>query len=298
MKVSALGYVRMQMRDPSQWLRFGEDVLGFVGETVADGSVRLKMDDAPFRYLVEKGDADRFLAAAWECGDQAQYEGFREALASAGALTGEGDAEQAERRNVTGVAFATDPSGNSLEIYHGRTGQGAGFSSPIEGLEFITDPMGMGHVVLPAQAFEDTAAFYQDLLGFGLSDELILPPPAEGAPEQLLHFLHADNPRHHSIGLYNYPSPSGLVHVMAEANSLDGVGLCLDRVKAADFPIVASLGRHWNDGMVSFYFIAPGGIPVEYGYDGRQFHDWAGVEPTRGGIADIWGHAYNFPQDG
>lgn len=294
MKISALGYVRLRMRDPSEWLRFGEAVLGFVGETAADGGVQLRMDSAPFRYLVEKGDEDRFLAAAWQCQDQIQYEGFMEALAGAGALSGEGSEEEAERRGVIQVAFAEDPSGNAFEIYHGRTG-GAPFSSPIEGVEFLTEPMGMGHVVLPAPQFETTVAFYKDLLGFGLSDDLRLPPPAEGAPEQHLNFLHADNPRHHSLGLYNYQVPSGVAHIMAEANSLDSVGHCLDRVKAAGQPIVASLGRHWNDGMVSFYFLAPGGIPMEYGYDGRQCQDWTGFEPTSGVVADLWGHEYNFP---
>ena len=294
MMVSALGYVRLRMRDPSEWLRFGEEVLGFVGETADDGSVRLKMDAAPFRYLVEKGDEDRFLAAGWECGDQAQYEHCREALASAGALVGEGGDEDAEQRNVTQLAFAADPSGNAFEIYHGRTG-GGGFASPIEGMEFLTDCMGMGHVVLPAQAFEATATFYRNLLGFGLSDELTLPPPAQDAPQQRLTFLHADNPRHHSLGLYNYPAPSGVGHVMAEVHSLDNVGFCLDRVKAAGHPIIATLGRHWNDGMVSFYLLAPGGIPMEVGYDGRQYPDWESFQPTRSSIADIWGHEYHFP---
>lgn len=293
MKVAALGYVRLQMREPAEWRQFGEEVLGFAAETGDDGSVRLKMDAAPFRYLVERGEQDRFAACGWECRSEAHYEGFLEALANAKALAGEGGEREAQARGVGRVAFAKDPSGNAFEIYHGRAVGGA-FSSPIAGLEFVTEPMGLGHAVLPAPEFAATSAFYQDLLGFGLSDDLTLPPAAEGAPEQRLNFLHADNPRHHSLGLYNYSIPNGIVHVMAEANSLDSVGLCLDRVKAAGRPVVASLGRHFNDGMVSFYFLAPGGIPIEFGYDGTQ-HDWANFEPTRGSVADLWGHEYNFP---
>ena len=293
MKIAALGYVRLQMQNPDEWRQFGEEVLGFAAATVDDGSVRLKMDAAPFRYLIEQGDADRFTAAGWECRNEADYEHFLKALGDAGALVGEGDAAAAEVRKAARVAFAKDPSGNAFELYLGRAADGP-FTSPIAGLEFVTDPMGLGHVVLPAPEFEATAAFYQELLGFGLSDDLSLPPPAEGAPEQHLNFLHADNPRHHSLGLYNYPVPNGVAHVMVEANSLDSVGLCLDRVKASGQPIVASLGRHFNDRMVSFYFLAPGGIPVEFGYDGQQ-HDWTDFEPTRGALADIWGHEYNFP---
>ena len=293
MKIAALGYVRLQMQNPEEWRKFGEEVLGFAAATADDGSVRLKMDAAPFRYLIEQGDADCFTASGWECRSEVDYEHFLKVLGDAGALSGEGDAAAAEVRKAARVAFAKDPSGNAFELYWGRAADGP-FTSPIDGLEFVTDPMGLGHVVLPAPEFEATAAFYQDLLGFGLSDDLTLPPAAEGAPEQRLNFLHADNPRHHSLGLYNYPIPNGIVHVMAEANSLDSVGLCLDRVKASGQPIVASLGRHFNDRMVSFYFLAPGGIPVEFGYDGKQ-HDWTSFEPTRGALADIWGHEYNFP---
>ena len=294
MSIAALGYVILEMRDPAGWGRFAEEVLGFAAETDDGGSVRLRMDLAPFRYLVEPAGEDRFGAAGWECSDAAGYGRLVGALSDAGALVGEGDAADADRREVAAVAFGRDPSGNRFEIYHGRAARQDAFVSPIEGLGFVTDPMGMGHLVLSSPEFDATDAFYRDVLGFALSDRLTLPPPAEGAPGQRLHFLHADNPRHHSLGLYNYPAPSGVAHVMAEVDSLDNVGLCLDRAKAAEAPIVATLGRHWNDGMVSFYMLAPGGIPIEYGCGGRQ-HDWSGYEPTEGSIADIWGHEYAFP---
>lgn len=295
MGMAALGYVRIKARDPAEWRQFGEQVMGFAGETAADGSLRLRMDDAPFRYLVEQGEQDRFAAAGWECKSPEDYRRYRDALASAGALDREGSAEEAERRGVTQLAFAADPSGNALELYHGRTGGGERFVSPIEGLQFVTGSMGLGHLVLAAPQFQDTVAFYRDLLGFGLSDDLWLPPAAEGLPDQLLNFFHADNPRHHSLGLYNYPAPSGVGHIMAEVNSLDSVGHCLDRVKAAGFDIIATLGRHFNDRMVSFYLLAPGGIPMECGYDGWQIEDWESFEPTSGSVADIWGHEYRFP---
>lgn len=295
MGMAALGYVRIKMREPAEWRQFGEQVMGFVGETAGDGSLRLKMDAAPFRYLVEQGEEDRFAAAGWECKDAEDYGRYRDALAEAGALGREGSAEEAEHRGVAQLAFASDPSGNALELYHGRTGGGDRFASPIPGLEFVTGAMGLGHLVLPAQQFQDTAAFYRELLGFGLSDDLRLPPAAEGLPEQLLNFFHADNPRHHSLGLYNYPAPSGVGHIMVEVNSLDSVGHCLDRVKAAGLDIIATLGRHFNDRMLSFYLLAPGGIPMECGYDGRQIQDWDSFEPTSGSVPDIWGHEYSFP---
>ena len=151
--------------------------------------------------------------------------------------------------------------------------------------------MGLGHFVVPAPNIDETHAFYRDVLGFGQSDDLNLPAPAEGAPDMRIVFLHVDNPRHHSLALFNMPVPSGIVHLMFEVPSLDEVGACLDRVNGAELPLMATLGRHCNDNMVSFYVVAPGGIAVEYGYDGLQL-DWATFEPTKSTEADVWGHVY------
>ena len=297
MSIAELSYVRLEMRDVSVWLKFGEEVMGLAGNTEAGGCVRLRMDAMPFRYLVEPGDRDRFGAAGWACRDETEYRRLVDALREAGALTRQGSEAEAERLGAQQVAFATDPSGNGLELCYGRTPDPAPFVSPINGVNFVTGSMGLGHAVLPAPDFDATSAFYCEVLGFEVCDELTLPPLSDGAPDQRVQFLHVDNPRHHSLGLYNYPVPSGVVHVMAEVDSLDSVGCCLDRAKAADCHLLATLGRHLNDGMVSFYMVAPGGIPIEYGYDGLQF-DWQTFQRTRSSQADLWGHEFRFPGQG
>jgi len=63
--VANLGYVRLEMQDPAGWAKFAKDVLGFKPGKSRDrnGTKYLRMDRAPFRYMIEKGDADRFVAA-------------------------------------------------------------------------------------------------------------------------------------------------------------------------------------------------------------------------------------------
>ena len=133
------------------------------------------------------------------------------------------------------------------------------------------------------------------MMGFGVSDDLTLPAFAPGMPKQRIYFMHADNPRHHTLGLYNFPNPTGVIHLMAEMNTIDEVGMCMDRVKEAGLHIFASLGRHANDEMISFYFFAPGGIGFEVGYEGKQIKDWSKFKPTKSKIGDLWGHEYDFP---
>ncbi len=294
MTVKALGYVRIEMRDPQVWRQVGEDVLGFSGATAEDGSVRLRMDGAPFRYLIERGSEDRFVAAGWECEEQT-FGRLCGALRDAGVALEEGDAAGCAARSVAAYVVGQDPSGNNFELFHGRGPAAGDFRSGIGGLGFVADELGLGHAVLPAPQHAATSAFYRDLLGFGISDELTLPPPVEGAPEMRIHFYHADNPRHHSLALFNGPAPSGVVHLMTEMRTLDQVGACLDRVNAAGLPITASIGRHENDRMVSFYFLCPAGIPMEVGYDGLQL-DWSTFQPTKSTVGDVWGHEYNFPE--
>ena len=292
MSIESLGYVRLSMQEPQVWASLGTEILGFEAAVAEDESVRLRMDELPFRYLIEQSDTEGFVCAGWECSKK-DFPGLVARLEDQAVHVEQGDAAACAVRGVAEFVSAKDPSGNLLELFHSRE-PGSGFTSPL-GLDYVAGNLGLGHAVLPAPNHAETCDFYESLLGFGLSDVLHLPPPAEGLPSMEINFYHALNPRHHSLALLNGPAPSGVIHLMTELTSLDSVGACLDRVKAAKMPIMASLGRHVNDGMVSFYFVAPGGIPMEVGFDGTQ-HDWKDFKPTQSTVGDYWGHAYNLPE--
>ena len=296
MTVKEIGYAILQLKDPAGWADFAENILGFkrAVRNGISGDEFLLMDDAPFRYLAVKGSEDKFMAAGWDAGSSEAYNALRDKLTAKGVGVDEGSESEAARRAVKEFFSASDPSGNVFEVYHGRE-PGSTFSPGLGIKAFVTEEMGLGHCVLPAPETDATHAFYKEMLGFGDSDDLSLPPFAEGMPDQRVIFMHADNPRHHSLGLYNFPNPAGVVHLMVEVGSIDEVGACLDRVKKAGFPLLADLGRHANDMMVSFYFFGPGGICFEVGYDGLQIDDWSKFTPTKSTNGDLWGHEYNIP---
>ena len=296
MGVANLGYVILEMQDPAGWAKFAKSVLGFgVAKSFgAKGAKYLRMDSSPFRYMIVKGDQDRFVAGGYQMSSKKAFEDQIKIFEKAKVEVTRGSDKEAKHRAVKGFAFVVDPSGNTAEFFYGRD-KGSPFK-PEHGIKsFKTGQMGLGHMVLPAPENKKTINFYEKLMGFGVSDDLSLPAFAPGMPKQRVYFMHADNPRHHTLGLYNFPNPSGVIHLMAEVGSMDEVGECIDRVKAAGLHIFASLGRHSNDEMVSFYFFAPGGIGFEVGYDGKQVKDWSKFKPTKTTSGDYWGHEYDFP---
>lgn len=297
MSVSAVGYLRIASTDTAAWMDFGTSVLGLMDaqREDADGARFLRMDEHPFRFMIEPGEADQLIAAGLECPGEAAWQSTLDTLTGAGHSVQAGSAEDAKRRCVTAFATVQDPSGNTLEVYWGRELDYTPLVSPAGVSGFVTSyqqigDMGFGHFVLPAPDIEATSEFYTDLLGFGLTDTLY-PPGMDGVK---INFFHANNPRQHSLALFNGPHPLGVVHIMIEVQSMDELGGTMDRAKAAGSHFLATLGRHVNDNMCSIYVLAPGGIAVEYGYDGLLI-DWENHVPTVSTEGDLWGHEYSFP---
>ncbi|MBP8926500.1 MAG: VOC family protein, partial [Pseudomonadales bacterium] len=260
-------------------------------------NVYLKMDERPYRFAIFPGTRDRLAFAGWELAGAEEFDRALGELAACGVEVEVADAATALARRVRAVARLHDPSGATLELYHGADLDYAKFISPQGIASFETGfngDMGLGHVVLPTSKLAGTWRFYRDVLGFGETDYMhfhFAPEPDD--PGQGLHFLHVDNPRHHSLALYEDPndSPSGCVHAMIEVQSIDELGYCMDRVQAAGIPIVATLGRHTNDRMLSFYMATPGGFALEFGCEGLQM-DWQGYTPTVSTLPSIWGHKF------
>jgi len=178
-------------------------------------------------------------------------------------------------RRVDELISFTDPSDNVLEVFHGAALEHRRVVSPY-GHRFVTGEQGLGHVVLSTKDDQAALTFYRDVLGFRLRDSMRLAPqfvgrPEDGEPAWLRFF--GCNPRHHSLAFLPMPTPSGIVHLMIEVEHSDDVGLTLDRALRKKVPMSATMGRHVNDLMLSFYMQTPGGFDVEFGCEGRQVSD-------------------------
>lgn len=293
--ITSLGYLRISATDPQAWREFGTRVLGMAeGRGPEDGAVYLRMDDFPARLVIVPGTEDRLLASGWETASPAALETVERCLSDAGVMYKKGSDAELETRRVTGLLTAEDPAGNTLEIFCGAALETRPALSAY-GTRFITGAMGLGHVVLPVPpSGTETYDFYTGLLGFRLRDSMRMPAAffglPDGSPPVWFRFLGC-NPRHHSLALAPIPAAQGIVHLMVEVAALDDVGLAMERCARRGAPIAATLGRHANDRMVSFYVKTPGGFDIEYGYDGLQVDDatWIARESTS---VSVWGHSF------
>ncbi|GAB3374874.1 iron-dependent extradiol dioxygenase HsaC [Amycolatopsis echigonensis] len=295
MAIRSLGYLRIEATDMDAWRVYGLKVLGMVEGSGADpNALYLRMDDFPARLVIVLGEKDRLAQAGWEAANAAELDDVRTRLDAASVPYKEGTPEELADRRVAEMISFTDPSGNTLEVFHGVALQHRRVVSPY-GHRFVTGEQGLGHVVLSTHDDAAALAFYRDVLGFRLRDSMRLPPqmvgrPADGDPAWLRFF--GCNPRHHSLAFLPMPTPSGIVHLMVEVEETDDVGLCLDRAKRRNVPMSATLGRHVNDLMLSFYMKTPGGFDVEFGCEGRQVEDeaWIAREST---AVSLWGHDFS-----
>jgi 3,4-dihydroxy-9,10-secoandrosta-1,3,5(10)-triene-9,17-dione 4,5-dioxygenase len=292
-RIRSLGYLRISSPDLGAWREFGTRVLGMVEGRGPDAdALYLRMDDFPARLVILPGERDRLLASGWEVAGVDALAGVGRALADAGVAVKAGTPAELAERRVAGLLRFDDPAGNALEVFCGAALEHRPVGSPY-GTRFVTDVLGLGHAVLPVPEEEPALAFYTEVLGFRLRDSIRMAPELFGrppGPPLWMRFLGC-NPRHHSLALAPFPAPPGIVHLMIEVASLDDVGRAMDRCARRGAPVSATLGRHANDEMVSFYVATPGGFDIEYGTGGRLVDDatWVTRETT---AVSLWGHSF------
>jgi 2,3-dihydroxybiphenyl 1,2-dioxygenase len=289
-KVDRLGYIGIGARDLGEWSAFATDVLGH--ETAPDSDAQnlyLRMDDHHHRLVLHPSDTEDVAYVGWQVADGAAMDALAARLDAADVAVIAGKPEEAAVRRVLDFVHFVDPhSGTRMEIAYGPEmifNPPFAPRRPISG--FKTGDQGLGHFVTTVPDVDAAARFYGDVLGFAVTDWLVIPGMGKlGA------FMHC-NARHHSLAFFAHPGAQRRVHhVMLEQASIDDVGtaydLCLEREV-----VTATLGRHLNDRMISFYFKNPSGWHLELGWGARDIdpatwnvEHYNGMQPHMG----EWGH--------
>lgn len=296
--IRGLGYLRVQTTDVPRWRELTVEALGFAeGKGPREDGLYLRMDEREARLIVLPGDGDRVLGVGWEVRDQFALARVEAAVQKHGIETRRLSQDECDEIRAEAAIGFTDPAGTPVEVFFGPVLD----HDPVVTRwtqHFVTGDQGMGHVVLPTTAMDETIEFYTEALGFLPRGAVRLSGPAKpGETPRRVRFMGV-NQRHHSLAVCPAPhgEPPGLVHLMIEVDTLDAVGRALDAVNQRGYSLSSTLGRHTNDKMVSFYVRAPGGWDLEYGTEGMLVdetyytaeeitadsywgHDWSGSEP-------------------
>lgn len=145
-----------------------------------------------------------------------------------------------------------EPQGCVMEFVHGDTRK--------PGAEVANKVLRLAHVNINSASIEALSSFYQQVLGFQLTDR-----------SKMMAFLRC-NDDHHAVVLAEAPV-NGLNHIaflMPDLESvMRGSGLVVDK----GYPIGWGVGRHGPGDNVFAYFVDPHGVVIEYTAEVLQVDD-------------------------
>ena len=274
-----LAYVGIGAEDVGAWDRFARSVLGLHVAPTDEGGLRLRLDEKAVRFLVHPAD-HRYSYYGWEIPEDMTLEQAADRLDSHDVDVHYCTPAEVAARHVADLLWFTDPLGNRVELCvgHADDPEPLRLTRPLGG--FKTGDVGLGHAVLMGRDVEEARRFYVDVFGMRLSDYSEAPFDA--------HFFHVNN-RHHSFAIIRNDR-EGLHHVMLELLEFDDVGQTYDLLERNGVRLGASLGRHTNDYMTSFYMFTPSEFMIEYGVGGREI-DPGTWQPERLDCGpSFWGH--------
>lgn len=287
MNILSLGYVGISTDQLDDWLDYGVKLLGLQQVDRSKRSVAFRMDDRMQRLHVENDGLEGCRFFGWELAGPDALDCAAAELEARGVRVTRGDRALAGQRRVADLVHFRDPAGNRVELFHDAEIADTPFKPGRAISGFRTGPLGLGHAVLTTERVEDIIPFYQDILGFRLSDYALKPFKA--------FFFHV-NARHHSLAFVE-TGREGVHHLMMELMNLDDVGQGYDLAQMRPDNIGATLGRHTNDFMTSFYSWTPSKFMVEYGWGGREIDPatWQPEELVYG--PSLWGHDRTWLDD-
>lgn len=283
--VTALGHLVVRTTEVSAWEEFATAVLG-MSASYSDDYLLLRMDDHVGRIIVcspEQTSTGANFVVGWECPGEEEWRHAAASIEEAGLPV----TPAPETAWYTEAFRCVDPAGTECEFFYGgKVDPADHFVSP-NGVRFVTGVQGLGHVTISTSRCEEVAEFYSRVLGFQIRETRI-----SGADRHWRWAFLSPGDREHSLALMDVGRPNPLMHLMIEVDDLDSVGRAMDKCYNGLAPLSVTLGRHWNDEMVSFYVRTPSGFDIEYGYDGRTIDSrrWSRRAQGGSGAVSLWGH--------
>lgn len=249
--ITHLRHVAMAVPDFAQTVAFYEQTWGLTRVADDSGVVFFAAEGSEEQYIVRvrAGEGKRIDLISFGVADAAAVDALAEQLAAAGVLL----EREPGKLDTPGAGYGFrffDPEGRLVEISSDVTRREAREIEPREAI-----PRNLSHVVVNSTDIEATKAFYEQHLGFRLSDWL----------EDKMCFLRCGT-EHHSIAIASGPHVA-LNHVSFELRGIDEYMRATGRMMRLGHEPVWGPGRHGAGDNTFSYFLEPNGNIVEYSAD-------------------------------
>lgn len=273
--VTDLHHVALAVPDLEAERSFFGGTWGLQEVAEQDGKVYFAAVGSPYPYVIrlrqdteKKTDLIGFLASS-----QADVDAI---YAQALALGGKPIAAPGPAHTPGGGYCARffDIDGHAVELITGAAQRETRELHPGEAI-----PVGLSHIVLHSPDIPALAKFYEEALGFRLSDWIA----------QFMVFMRC-NPAHHRIAIMK--GPAALNHIAFSINTIDDLMRGLARLTKDGVKLQWGPGRHTAGDNTFSYYITPNGIAVEYTSDLEDVDESTWVPttyPMSMQITDRWG---------
>jgi catechol-2,3-dioxygenase len=250
--ITALRSVELSTPDLAGSVDFYTRVWGLSVVSETGGKVYLAATGDDFHVLeLKAGDAAELRKITFRVASADDLTALFEKCKAAGCAVmrdiGAADAPSGGQRFVV-----REPQGAVMEFVHGDIRK--------ENKTVANQVQRLAHVNINSNQIEALSSFYQDVLGFQLTDR-----------SKMMAFLRC-NDDHHAVVLAEAPV-NGLNHIAFLMPDLESVMRGSGRVVDQNYPIGWGVGRHGPGDNVFAYFVDPTGVVVEYTAEVLQVDD-------------------------
>ena len=272
--VTDLQYVAHAVPDLAAERKFYGEVWGLTEVGEADGTVYFAAEGSAHPYVIRlrHDDAKKTDLIGFSAASRADVDAIYAQAMAAGAKS---IAEPGPTDGLAGgyAARFFDPEGRALEVVTDTVKRSARDLAVGEAI-----PVGLSHIVIHSPDHKGLVAFYEDVLGFKLSDWI----------GEVMVFLRC-NKAHHRLAIM--PGKPSLNHVAYDVSSVDEMMRGLGRLTKEGVTLSWGPGRHTAGNNTFTYYITPNGNAVEYTSDVEECgEDWVPRSfEMRGDIVDQWG---------
>lgn len=278
LRFARLGYCRLSCPDLAASAAFYRDLVGLTLAEQDDSALWLRCSDKPYDIILESAAHAGISTIGFEIESDSELDKAFAIVERLGLNPVWRDAAGCSAMRVSrSLCFGDPVTGIELDFYFGQEIE----TKPLAGQ--ITKIARLGHVVLNVTDLDAAHRFWVDELGFAVSDRV------DGVAEWLRCW---PNPLHHSLALLQ-GDRNTLHHINFMVSDIDDIGGAMNRMKAADVPIVFGPGRHLPSTSIFLYFLDPDGNTTEYSFGMELFEEQGARDPRelehKAEVMDTWG---------